>query len=113
MRTHGPLAEGYRGNLGLVGRVVSEDTSRRSMGSTDMGNVSALVPAIHPTIAIAPLAVGAHSPEFERCAASEDGHRGLIDSAKALALTAVDVLADADLRRQMREAFEVEKGSDG
>ena len=113
MRTNGPLAEAYRENLGAVGREVTEDTSRRSMGSTDMGNVGALVPAIHPTIAIAPRTVGAHSPEFERCAASEDGHRGLIDSAKALALTAVDVLADADLRRQMREAFEAEKGSDG
>lgn len=113
MHTNGPLAEAYRENLGAVGREVIEDTSRRSMGSTDMGNVSELVPAIHPTIAIAPRTVGAHSPEFERCAASEDGHRGLIDSAKALALTVVDVLADAGLRRQMREAFEAEKGSDG
>ena len=113
MHTNGPLAEAYRENLAAVGREVIEDTSRRSMGSTDMGNVSELVPAIHPTIAIAPRTVGAHPPEFERCAASEDGHRGLIDSAKALALTVVDVLANAGLRRQMREAFEAEKGSDG
>jgi amidohydrolase len=106
MRTNGPLAEAYRRNLTSVGREVKDDMSKRSMGSTDMGNVSALVPAIHPTIAIAPKEVGAHSPEFARCAASEDGHRGLIDAAKALAMTAVEVLADADLRRQMREAFQ-------
>jgi metal-dependent amidase/aminoacylase/carboxypeptidase family protein len=113
MRTNSPLAEAYLRNLAVVGREVTDDTSRRSMGSTDMGNVSALVPAIHPTIAIAPREVGIHSPEFARCAASEDGHRGLLDAATALAMTAVDVLADADLRQQMREAFEAENGSDG
>lgn len=113
MRTNGPLAEAYRSNLAAVGREVTEDTSRRSMGSTDMGNVSALVPAIHPTIAIAPREVSAHSPEFARCAASEEGHRGLLDAAKALAMTTVEVLADADLREEMREAFEAEGRPDG
>lgn len=113
MRTNGPLAEAYTRNLAAVGRETKEDTSRRSMGSTDMGNVSALVPAIHPIIAIAPRNVSAHSPEFARCAASEEGHRGLLDAAIALAMTAVDVLVDADLRRKMREAFEAENGADG
>lgn len=113
MRTNGPLAEAYSRNLAALGREMTEDASKRSMGSTDMGNVSALVPAIHPTIAIAPREVSAHSPEFARCAASEDGHRGLLDAAKALAMTAVEVLADADLRQQMREAFEAESRSDG
>ncbi len=76
------------------------------MGSTDMGNVSALVPAIHPTIAVAPPDVPIHTVEFREIAASEAGHKGLLDSAKALAMTAVDVLVDADLRRRMREEFE-------
>ena len=106
MRTNSPLAEAYRANLETVGRQIEDAGTSRSMGSTDMGNVSALVPAIHPTIAIAPRDVSAHSPEFARCAASEDGHRGLIDATRALAFTAVDVLADADLRQQMRDAFE-------
>jgi hypothetical protein len=70
-----------------------------------MGNVSALVPAIHPTIAVAPPEVGIHSREFAACAASEDGHRGLLDAAKAMAMTAIDVLTDPDLRRRIREEF--------
>ena len=112
MRTNSPLAEAYRSNLAAVGREVTDDESRRSMGSTDMGNVSALLPAIHPTIAIAPREVSAHSPEFAHWAASEDGHRGLLDSAKALAMTAVDVLAVAELRQQMQEAFAGEQRTD-
>ncbi len=112
MRTNSPLAEAYRSNLAAVGREVTDNESRRSMGSTDMGNVSALLPAIHPTIAIAPREVSAHSPEFARWAASEDGHRGLLDAAKALAMTAVDVLVVAELRQQMQEAFAGEQRTD-
>ena len=112
MRTNSPLAEAYRSNLAAVGREVTDDQSRRSMGSTDMGNVSTLLPAIHPTIAIAPREVSAHSPEFARWAASEDGHRGLLDAAKALAMTAVDVLVVAELRQQMQEAFADEQRTD-
>ena len=112
MRTNSPLAEAYRSNLAAVGREVTDDQSRRSMGSTDMGNVSTLLPAIHPTIAIAPREVSAHSPEFARWAASEDGHRGLLDAAKALAMTAVDVLVVAELRQQMQQAFAGEQHTD-
>ncbi len=109
MRTNGPLADVYRERLESLGREVPEDTLRRTMGSTDMGNVSAVVPAIHPSIAIAPPDVSAHTPEFATWAASGDGHRGLVDAAKALAMTAVRVLADGDLRQKMQAAFEAER----
>ncbi|MBI2912556.1 MAG: M20 family metallopeptidase [Chloroflexi bacterium] len=106
MRSNLALAETYKANIEALGRTVVEAESRRSMGSTDMGNVSAIVPAIHPTIAVAPPDVPIHTVEFREFAASEAGHQGLLDSAKALAMTAVDVLADGDLRRRMREEFE-------
>ncbi len=106
MRTNHALAEAYRANVEALGRTVMEPESRRSMGSTDMGNVSALVPAIHPSIAVAPPDIPIHTVEFRELAASEAGHAALLDSAKALAMTAVDVLTDADLRARMREEFE-------
>lgn len=105
MRSNCALAEAYRRNMEALGRQVQECDSGRSLGSTDMGNVSALVPAIHPTVAIAPPDVTIHTPEFREVAASEVGHRGLLDSAKAMAMTAVDVLVDADLRRRIEEEF--------
>jgi amidohydrolase len=104
MRTNGPLAEAFRANFASLGRKTSDRPSR-AMGSTDMGNVSALVPAIHPTIAVAPSEVSVHTREFAACAASEEGHRGLMDAARAMAMTAIDVLIDADLRRRMKEEF--------
>jgi amidohydrolase len=105
MRSNLALAKAYRRNMEALGRQVQEYDSGRSLGSTDMGNVSALVPAIHPTVAIAPPDVPIHTPEFRDVAASEAGHRGLLDSAKAMAMTAVDVLVDADLRRSIEEEF--------
>ena len=105
MRSNRALAEAYRRNMEALGREVQECDSGRSLGSTDMGNVSVLVPAIHPTVGIAPPDVPIHTPEFRDVAASEAGHRGLLDSAKAMAMTAADVLLDADLRRWIEEEF--------
>ena len=56
MRTNGPLAAAYAANLARLGRRadVRRRTRGRVAGSTDMGNVSKLVPSIHPMIAVAP-----------------------------------------------------------
>ncbi len=106
MHSNLALAEAYRSNIEVLGREVVEPSGRRAMGSTDMGNVSAIVPAIHPTIAVAPADIPIHTDGFCELAASDLGHAGLIDSAKALAMTALDVLLDSGLRQRMREEFE-------
>jgi amidohydrolase len=105
MRTNLALAEAYRANVEALGRKTVNPESNRSMGSTDMGNVSHIVPGIHPSIAIAPPDVPIHTVEFREYAKSESGHKGLVDSAKALAMTAVDVLTDEGLRRRMWDEF--------
>jgi amidohydrolase len=105
MRTNSALAEAYRANIEALGRTVMDPESHRSMGSTDMGNVSHLVPGIHPSIAVSPPDVPIHTVEFREFAASEAGHRALLDSAKAMAMTAIDVLLDRDLRQRMWKEF--------
>jgi len=74
-----------------------------------VGNVSMLVPTIHPSIAVAPRETSIHTPEFARLAASKEGHAALIDAAKALAMTAVDLLVDDDLRKKTAAAFAAER----
>ena len=74
-------------------------------GSTDMGNVSQRVPSIHPMIASAPLHVTIHNAEFAKWAASELGDQAVLDGAKALAMTALDFLCDAELRDEVARAF--------
>ena len=106
MNSNPAIAAACRRNFAAVGREVPDDENPRPLGSTDMGNVSKVVPGIHPTIAIAPHEVNGHSPAFAEYAASEAGDRAVIDGAKALAMTAIDILADEDLRRRMRDDFE-------
>jgi hypothetical protein len=49
-----------------------------------------------------------HDPEFAKYASSPDGDAAIIDSAKALAMTALDFFHDESLRRQTRAAFDAE-----
>lgn len=110
MCTNPALASAYQTNLARLGRRAIEPADGRIpvTGSTDMGNVSKLVPSIHPMIAIAPPTVSLHSKEFAEYAASESGNQGVIDGAKALAMTAIDVLCQPDLRAAMEASFQAE-----
>ncbi len=76
-----------------------------AFGSTDMGTVSQLVPGIHPIVAITP--IGAlHSPQFAEAAVSEAGICGLIDAAKALAMTVVDLVVNPNVVSKVKREFE-------
>jgi amidohydrolase len=92
------LARLFSQNMGRLGRKLPDFRGGGS-GSTDMGNVSQVVPSLQPFIAIAPTTISVHSPEFAAAAASEEGHRGLIDAAKAMALTAIDLLEPAAMSK--------------
>jgi len=76
-----------------------------SMGSTDMGDVTQVVPGIHAYVQIAEDDVAAHSREFAVASGSERGQVAMLAAAKALAMTAVDLLEDADLVAQAWEEF--------
>jgi amidohydrolase len=91
------LADLFDANLAALGREVQLPEPCGRMGSTDMGNVSHIVPALHPYVAIAPEEVAGHSPQFRAAAASPEGHAGLLDAAKALAMTAVDLFSNPEL----------------
>ena len=94
LRNNFTLARMFRKNLQSLGRRVHLVDPRIGIGSSDIGNVSRVVPSIHPLIAIASARAVTHSPQFAKTAASEAGMRGLIDAAKALAMTVVDLVAD-------------------
>ena len=107
MIDNGPMVAAYVANAARVGREVLDPVTsgKRVMGSTDMGNVSYLVPSIHPMIKVAPEGVPIHSIDFASWAASEEGDRAVVDGAKAMAMTVVDLWASDDLRGRMNAAF--------
>ena len=83
---------------------------RAAAGSTDMGNVTHMLPGIHPMLASAPSNVVIHHPDFADYAGSEMGDAAAIDGAIALAHTAVDYLLDPQLQAKAKQAFQVSKG---
>ena len=103
MKNNETLAGLFKQNLESLGRHVEAFNPEFGLGSTDMGNVSQVVPSIHPTIAIASPEVLGHTPEFAAAAVSEAGHEGLIDAAKALAMTVVDILQPGMLDKIRQE----------
>lgn len=106
MNTNTVIAEAHRRNMIATGRDVPASEDPLPLGSTDMGNVSRVVPAIHPGIAIAPLEVNGHSPQFREYAGSPSGDKAVLDGAKALAMTAIDLLTDAAMRGAMAAEFD-------
>jgi amidohydrolase len=106
LRTNAPLVDLYRANSAALGRPVADPSaSNRAVVSTDMGNVSYLVPSIHPMIAVSPPDVALHTAEFARWAASEEGDKAVIDGAKAMAMTVLDLWLAPGLAEEVRAAF--------
>jgi len=86
------LAGFFKSNLESLGRVVVDPDPNERMGSTDMGDISHLVPSIHPYLAIAPINVAGHTLEFREYCISESGKSAMLDAAKAIAMTSIDLL---------------------
>jgi len=99
------LARLFSHNLESLGRKMEPFEAQFGFGSTDMGNVSQVIPAIHPTIAIASPDVPLHSTDFAQAAVSEAAHKGLLDAARALAMTVVDLLGEPETLSKVKEEF--------
>lgn len=102
-----PLVQAYTANSTALGRPVHdpEAIGRKVTGSTDMGNVSYLVPSIHPMIKVAPDGTPIHTVDFARWAVAPEGDKAVLDGAKAMAMTVVDLWASATLRDQVAADF--------
>lgn len=101
------LARRFGAHLGGLGRSAAEGDDTVGAGSTDMGDVSHAVPSIHPWIAICDKGeTTCHQHAFAQCAGSERGQQAMLTAAKAMALTAADLLLDAGLRAAVKREFE-------
>ena len=104
LRVNGPLAAAYAANARALGRrlLAPGELPSSIAGSTDVGNLSRLLPTIQPHVAIAPRGVASHSPEFAAAAVSPAADRAIVDGAKALAFTVIDLWTRPALRAAVR-----------
>jgi amidohydrolase len=97
------IVSAYKANAQALGRKFLE-IPVDSTGSSDMGNVSWVVPSIHPTFAIGAMALN-HTPGFTEISATDAAHESMLQVAQALAMTGVDLVLDGDLLVRAQAEF--------
>lgn len=105
MRTNEVLGVLCEANLGHLGRTPVDALPAEGSGSTDMGNVSDVVPSVHPCLELVP-EITLHTREAAEAAGSAAGDRLAVDGARLLALTATQLYSDPDLCAAVKDAFE-------
>ncbi|MFR9731092.1 amidohydrolase [Saccharopolyspora sp. MS10] len=97
------LSEAYRRAITELGRqpVPRSGQADRVIGSTDMGNVTQLLPAIHPMIALDCGDAVTHQAEFAAACATPSADRAVLDGALAMAWTAVAAATEPGLRARL------------
>ncbi|HEX3175280.1 MAG TPA: M20 family metallopeptidase [Methylomirabilota bacterium] len=108
MKRNTTLLDRFRANARTLG-VVESPESRDRMGSSDIGNVSQVIPAIQPMVQIAPEGTPIHSRAFEQAAVTPLARAGMLTSAKIMAMTTCDLLSNPALVKDARREFESAK----
>lgn len=100
------MVERYARNAAVLGRTVVDPAEAHGpvIGSTDMGNISHLVPSIHPMIKVAADGVAIHTERFAHEACGPGGDQAVLDGAAAMAMTVLDLWTGA--LEPARAAFE-------
>ena len=104
------IAAVFGEHLGALGRVVEEPGPEDRLGSTDMADISQIMPAVHAYLAISPEGVANHTPAFTTAAGSPTGDVAVIDGAKAMAMTALELLGDPTLLERAKAEFQQQLG---
>jgi amidohydrolase len=112
MQNNLTLARRFGAALEALGRKPRETDARIGAASTDMGDVSLAIPAIHPWLAICSEGEAlCHQRAFADCAKSEIGFKTMLVAAKALARTALDLFEDPELVKAAHAEYKAARSS--
>ncbi len=106
------LIEAMRQNMQALGVPYEDPPLQGEMGSSDMGDVSQIVPAILPYLQICDKGIAAHSRERAEAAASPRADEATLAACTLLAWTGADVLLRPDLSNSIRQSFRRQLGRD-
>jgi len=104
------LAGSFDRNLRELGRVTRPRDELSGAWSGDTGNVSWFVPTIQPQMAMTGRDVPPHSHEFHAASIGPAAEACILESAKAMAMTAIDLILDPELLAKVRTEFAVLSG---
>ncbi len=94
----------YSSQLAYLGLQESTAPADKNKGSSDIGNVSQVVPTIHPHVPIGD-GLHIHSEEFARATISDKGKEAVLEGARAMALTVAELIASPEWRQKIIKEF--------
>ncbi|KZL67286.1 hypothetical protein CT0861_10288 [Colletotrichum tofieldiae] len=95
LRANDTLCKVYVEDMAAIGETIQIHQAKPFNASTDMGNVSHLVPSFHGAFVIPTSPdVAGHNPKFAAAAATDEAHTAAIKCAKGMAMLAIRVLTD-------------------
>jgi amidohydrolase len=104
MKRNQALADAFRANMRRLGVPESPELKER-LGSSDVGNVSQVIPTIQPYVRIAPDGTPWHSRAFAEAAVSPLAREGMLAAAKVMAMTTLDLLVEPGLLDRVKGDF--------
>jgi|TARA_A200000159_G_scaffold157750_1_gene174222 aminobenzoyl-glutamate utilization protein B len=98
--------------LGINGKItpLKPTAEHPTGGSTDVGDVSFLVPVVRLGVTVAPEGTPWHSWAVVACGGMSIGHKGMVYAAKALSMSMVDLYTDSKLLQKVKDEFKIRKG---
>jgi amidohydrolase len=104
MKSNRVMLDLFAANMRTAGLVEGVPIPDR-LGSSDIGNVSQVIPAIQPMVAIAPSGMAIHTREFADAAVTPLARAGMVAAAKTMALTTLDLLAEPARVKAAKDEF--------
>jgi len=97
--------------VGMDGNIYPlKDTMPAQGGSTDVGDVSQLIPVVRLSTPAAPKDAPWHSWAVVACTGMSIGHKGMLQASRALGMTMVDLFEDPKLIKEVKAEFNERKG---
>lgn len=102
--TNATLSEVFTKNLIALG-ITGVNEARENFGSVDIGNISQVVPTIHPYFKICEEGIAAHTVAFRDATKTPFAYKAMMDTVAALTMTAHDVIKSPKLLEEIQAEF--------
>ena len=97
-----PMCQAFKNNMESLGIQMTWAEPGKLYGSSDIGNVSIKIPAIHDYLSITDdKTIQSHSKEYTKAAATPQADEICLKGAKGLAMTALDILESSEFRSEI------------
>ncbi len=104
MKLNNAFCDAYRRALEFLGLKEDKQPPEKNVGSSDIGNVSQIIPTIHPHVPIRE-GINIHTHEFADATVTPDGHRALLEGVKCLGLTTIELLFEPRALDKLKKEF--------